>query len=263
MLDEGVGGSLKTHLQEVLPCYKGEQSLTFKRHQGSTVARCTEGAHPQNRPKLTAHLLPLMSGINRKVWSWNTQNTILSLEHATLKEPWSWNTEYLKTQPILYQKTLACYPEIRLPVREGDNGDAYDDYDDEKDNDAEVHNRRKCEKSNFSNLSHNLSVLCTKNISHCQPNLPSSAKDRWQERKVSRKSKVKILKLTKLQILFVCLYRFIGTEVYHVKNGSVALISVVIDVFIWGRGQSRLGLSEFTQILFFSFLMADIWQTSE
>ena len=26
----------------------------------------------------------------------------------------------LKTQPILYQKTLACYPEIRLPVREGD-----------------------------------------------------------------------------------------------------------------------------------------------
>ena len=60
-------GSLTTHLQEVLPGCKGEQSLTFKRHQGSTVARCTEGAHPQNRPKLTAHLLPLMSGINRKV----------------------------------------------------------------------------------------------------------------------------------------------------------------------------------------------------
>ena len=67
VLDEGIGGSLKTHLQEVLPSCKGEQSLTFKRHQGSTVARCTEGAHPQNRPKLTAHLLPLMSGINRKV----------------------------------------------------------------------------------------------------------------------------------------------------------------------------------------------------
>ena len=30
MLDEGVGGSLTTHLQEVLPGCKGEQSLTFE-----------------------------------------------------------------------------------------------------------------------------------------------------------------------------------------------------------------------------------------
>ena len=37
VLDEGVGSSLKTHLQEVLPICKGEQSLTFKRHQGSTA----------------------------------------------------------------------------------------------------------------------------------------------------------------------------------------------------------------------------------
>ena len=33
-------GSLPTHLQEVLPSCKGEQSLTFKRHQRSTVAMC-------------------------------------------------------------------------------------------------------------------------------------------------------------------------------------------------------------------------------
>ena len=49
VLDEGIGGSLKTHLQEVLPCYKGEQSLTFKRHQGSTADAAV--AYPQNRPK--------------------------------------------------------------------------------------------------------------------------------------------------------------------------------------------------------------------
>ena len=30
VLDEGVGGSLPTHLQELLPSCKGEQSLTFK-----------------------------------------------------------------------------------------------------------------------------------------------------------------------------------------------------------------------------------------
>ena len=49
VLDEGVGGSLTTHLQEVLPCCKGEQSLTFKRHQGSTADAAV--AYPQNRPK--------------------------------------------------------------------------------------------------------------------------------------------------------------------------------------------------------------------
>ena len=30
VLDEGVGGSLKTHLQEVLPAARDEQSLTFR-----------------------------------------------------------------------------------------------------------------------------------------------------------------------------------------------------------------------------------------
>ena len=30
VLDEGVGGSLKTHLQEVLPAARDEQSLTFE-----------------------------------------------------------------------------------------------------------------------------------------------------------------------------------------------------------------------------------------
>ena len=47
VLDEGIGGSLKTHLQEVLPSCKGEQSLTFKRHQGSTVARCISSKSSQ------------------------------------------------------------------------------------------------------------------------------------------------------------------------------------------------------------------------
>ena len=36
VLDEGVGGSLPTHLQELLPSCKGEQSLTFKETQAST-----------------------------------------------------------------------------------------------------------------------------------------------------------------------------------------------------------------------------------
>ena len=30
VLDEGIGGSLKTHLQEVLPAARDEQSLTFE-----------------------------------------------------------------------------------------------------------------------------------------------------------------------------------------------------------------------------------------
>ena len=39
VLDEGVGGSLTTHLQRSVTSCKGEQSLTFKRHQRSTVDR--------------------------------------------------------------------------------------------------------------------------------------------------------------------------------------------------------------------------------
>ena len=50
-------------------------------------------------------------GVREISWRWRTdfQDRILSLNHVTLKELWSWNTENLKTQPILYQKTLACY----------------------------------------------------------------------------------------------------------------------------------------------------------
>ena len=73
VLDEGIGGSLKTHLQEVLPSCKGEQSLTFKRHQGSTVARW-EGVHQSTvalkivlSHVLTAHLLLPLSEMNQEV----------------------------------------------------------------------------------------------------------------------------------------------------------------------------------------------------
>ena len=38
VLDEGVGGSLPTHLQELLPSCKGEQSLTFKETRAWTSA---------------------------------------------------------------------------------------------------------------------------------------------------------------------------------------------------------------------------------
>ena len=35
----------------------------------------------------------------------------ISLDYFTLKQLWSWNTENLKTQLILYRKTLACSDE--------------------------------------------------------------------------------------------------------------------------------------------------------
>ena len=44
--------------------------------------------------------------MNREVWTW-TPMTIFHLAFSL----WSWNTENLKTQPILYQKILACYRE--------------------------------------------------------------------------------------------------------------------------------------------------------
>ena len=44
--------------------------------------------------------------------------------------------------------------------------------------------RKKGEKSYFSNLLHNLSDSCTKNISHCQTYQPSSSKDQGQEHKM-------------------------------------------------------------------------------
>ena len=96
VLDEGVGSSLKTHLQEVLPSCKGEQSLTFKRHQRSTVARW-EGCQVHTlkiRPKPLADSSSItpMSEINRKVWTWNTKDSLLSLDYFTLKldyrKPW-------------------------------------------------------------------------------------------------------------------------------------------------------------------------------
>ena len=89
-------GSLTTHLQEVLPSCKGEQSLTFKRHQRSTVARW-EGCQVHTlkiRPKPLADSSSItpMSEINRKVWTWNTKDSLLSLDYFTLKldyrKPW-------------------------------------------------------------------------------------------------------------------------------------------------------------------------------
>ena len=67
VLDEGVRGSLTTHLQEVLPSCKGEQSLTFKRHQRSTADAADK--YPQNRPCPCADNSSItpMSEINRKV----------------------------------------------------------------------------------------------------------------------------------------------------------------------------------------------------
>ena len=107
VLDEGVGGSLTTHLQEVLPCCKGEQSLTFKRYQRSTVARWEPKWELKKRPKPRADNSSItpMSEITRKVWNWNTKAQSYHLTSSL----WSWDTENLKTQLILCQKTLACY----------------------------------------------------------------------------------------------------------------------------------------------------------
>ena len=78
------------------PSCKGEQSLTFKRHQRSTVARW-EGCQVHTlkiRPKPLADSSSItpMSEINRKVWTWNTKDSLLSLDYFTLKldyqKPW-------------------------------------------------------------------------------------------------------------------------------------------------------------------------------
>ena len=103
VLDEGVGVVYRRTYKRCEPTGKGEQSLTFKRHQRSTVARCTPSkAGPSY--VLTAQLIPPMSEINRKVWNWNTQDRILSLNHVTLKELWSWNTETLRLRQFCTRK---------------------------------------------------------------------------------------------------------------------------------------------------------------
>ena len=52
VLDEGVGGSLPTHLQELLPSCKGEQSLTFKETRPRRQYCCPEGAMVQSLPTI-------------------------------------------------------------------------------------------------------------------------------------------------------------------------------------------------------------------
>ena len=122
MLDEGVGSSLKTHLQEVLPICKGEQSLTFKRHQGSTADvqtlkivlshRRWEG----DRQLIYYHRCLKITKRFELEHQWHNS----SLNYFTLKQPWSWNTENLDLLLFFYQKSLACYRNNQLPVREGD-----------------------------------------------------------------------------------------------------------------------------------------------
>ena len=118
VLDEGVGGSLTTHLQEVLPCCKGEQSLTFKRYQRSTVARW----EPKWELKIvlaTCWQLIYYPDVWNKPERFEIETPKTHLYHFTISL-WSWTTENLDLLLFSYQKTLACYRNNQLPVREGD-----------------------------------------------------------------------------------------------------------------------------------------------
>ena len=106
VLDEGIGGSLKTHLQEVLPSCKGEQSLTFKRHQGSTV----DAADAQK-----VHILKIVPSYWQLIYyhrclKWTERFELehqwhnLLLDYFTLKQPWRWNTENLKLSQFYTRK---------------------------------------------------------------------------------------------------------------------------------------------------------------
>ena len=85
----------------------------WKRIPKGTWCRCAVA--PNLGLPSTSCLQEIKSSWTRKDWT-----QLYHFDHFTLKELWSWNTKNLKTQPILYQKTLACYQRKRLPVREGD-----------------------------------------------------------------------------------------------------------------------------------------------
>ena len=113
VLDEGVGGSLTTHLQEVLPCCKGEQSLTFKRYQRSTVARW----EPKWELKIvlaTCWQLIYYPDVwnNPKGLNLNTNDTILSLELFHFEGTSKLEYQNLKTQPILLPEKSSLLSKI-------------------------------------------------------------------------------------------------------------------------------------------------------
>ena len=58
VLDEGVGGSLPTHLQELLPSCKGEQSLTFKETRPRRQYCCLDRKGPGPHTCLMTILTP-------------------------------------------------------------------------------------------------------------------------------------------------------------------------------------------------------------
>ena len=104
----------------MIPSCKGEQSLTFKRRQRSTVARWEPKWELNNRPKPRADNSSItpMSEINPKGLNLNTNDTIFHFDYFTWKKLY---TENLNLLLSFYQKTLACYRNNQLPVREGDN----------------------------------------------------------------------------------------------------------------------------------------------
>ena len=61
---------------------------------------------------------------NRKVWNWNTKDTILSQDFSL----WSWIPKNLDPLLFLYRKLLLVIKKIQLPVREGDNHELFYPY---------------------------------------------------------------------------------------------------------------------------------------
>ena len=108
VLDEGVGGSLPTHLQELLPSCKGEQSLTFKETRPRRQYCCPDhkghGSIASHRWQYQHLLTRSVSEMNREIWTWNTQDRLYHLTIFTSKELWSWNTKTLRLSQFYTKK---------------------------------------------------------------------------------------------------------------------------------------------------------------
>ena len=112
-------GSLTTHLQEVFPSCKGEQSLTFKETRPRRQYCCPEGAMVQSLPTDDNTNTLYLGACLKWTEKFELETPKTHLYHFTISL-WSWTTENLDLLLFSYQKTLACYRNNHLPVREGD-----------------------------------------------------------------------------------------------------------------------------------------------
>ena len=119
MLDEGVGGSLTTHLQEVY--YQAARVNKVQPLKDTREVQLPGGrvSIPSKFVLATCWQLIYYPDVWNKPERFEIETPKTHLYHFTISL-WSWTTENLDLLLFSYQKTLACYRNNHLPVREGD-----------------------------------------------------------------------------------------------------------------------------------------------